>query len=358
MVQLSGSTDNQAADTRGEPLFTMQIDSADDPSITIPLSVFAGDNAEVLAAQFSETNKLDSNTRDELTLAIIEYAKTQGAVPPIFALQVELPDGTVAPLNVYKGDKPRELAAIFARRHSLPTQPTVDMLHAQIVRRAKAGGHVQPLMVLNVTTTVGMSQFVLYEGDQVAEGVAVFAEAQNLTVTETVRLQKAVIKQLKQRKLVTPVLEMPVDLGPSHDSQVAKLVVYDGEVMEQVAIEFSEQHSLGWMQQQAVLRMLDDQLTAKHLLPPLLATVSYTFEPGPEAGAGEQLVARIPVHEGDQPEAVAFQFVAQVRPPAPPAAQQHKTPKHTHTTHTHARAACSLLPAHTHLQLPSLACLG
>lgn len=65
-------------------------------------------------------------------------------------------------------------------------------------------------------------------------------------------------------------------------------------------------NALTWIEQQAILQLLDEQLTAKGLLPPRLFSVTYAFE-----SSVPPRVAQIPIHQGDDPDTVAARFVQQ-----------------------------------------------
>jgi hypothetical protein len=289
----------------------MQVETAEDSNVSVPLHLFDGDNAEVVASRFAAANGLDSNTRDELVMAIVEYAKRRGTVPPLFAVSLQLPDGSKSPLNVYKGDKPAELAQIFVARHGL-LPGTVEPIREEIVRRARAGGHMQPLLKLDVKTPAGVKALLVYEGEMVGRVVAEFAEREDLEAAQVLQLQLALREELKVRQLVQPLLEITVDLGKGAQGvgrpRRVTLAVYDGETVEQVAAEFATEHGLAWKQQQAVQLLLDDALTQKGLLPPLLFTQAIGLPARPPDLAVES--ATIPVHAGDDPSAVAAQFVA------------------------------------------------
>ena len=314
-------------------LFTLDVENGHEPgSPTVPLVVREGDNAEVLASLFAARYRLDDATRDELALAIVEHSKALGFVRPLFVLQVsgdhsrparrpfciglnlcprppflnELPPASQAnvsnstvPLNVYKGDVPRGTAQLFAQRYNL-SEEAQTLIERVIASKAKKDGHMHPLLSLDVTIAEGeQAELNVYEGDIVADVVSTFAAKYGLSDLALVRLQRALLEELKANKLAEPLLELSVDLGAERGS--VPLALYDGEVLEHVAAEFASANSLNHEQTEGVVVLLEEQLTKQGLLPPLLFKLPVLLESG--------RVVQLAVHEGDAAPQLAAAFV-------------------------------------------------
>ena len=114
------------------------------------------------------------------------------------------------------------------------------------------------------------------------------------------KLQRALLNQLKAHNLAEPVLELNVELGEAKGGSVP-LALYEGEVLEHVAAEFGALHDLSHTETEAVVLLLEEQLTKKGLLPPLLFKLPVVLP--------SDRVVQLGVHDGDEPHALAASFV-------------------------------------------------
>lgn len=203
------------------------------------------------------------------------------------------------PLNVYKGDAPRGTAKLFAQRYNLSADAQT-LIERVIANKAKEDGHLHPLLSLSVTIAPGeQAELNVFEGDILADVVSTFAATHGLSDLALVRLQRELLQQLKSNKLAEPLLEVEVDLG--QDRGTVPLALYEGEVLEHVAAEFSDEYDLNVDEAEGVVLMLEEQLTARGLLPPLLFKLPVVLESG--------RVVQLPVHEGDEAAQLAASFV-------------------------------------------------
>ena len=206
---------------------------------------------------------------------------------------------STVPLNVYKGDAPRGTAKLFAQRYNL-SEDAQSLIERVIAKKAKEDGHLHPLLSLTVTIAPDeQAELNVYEGDVVADVVSTFAAKYGLSDLALVRLQRALLQELKKNKLAEPLLELPVDLGS--DKGMVPLALYDGEVLEHVATEFAEEHGLSLDEAEGVVVMLEEQLTRRGLLPPLLFKLPVILKSG--------RVVQLPVHDGDEAAELAAAFV-------------------------------------------------
>lgn len=200
---------------------------------------------------------------------------------------------------MYKGDAPRGTAKLFAQRHNL-SQAAQTLIERVIASKAKQDGHIHPLLSLSVTIAPDeKAELNVYEGDIVADVVSSFAAKYGLSDVALVRLQRALLQHLKSNKLAEPLVELNVDLGPQKGT--VPLALYDGEVLEHVAAEFAGQHDLTLEEAEGVVVLLEEQLTTRGLLPPLLFKLPVLLESG--------RVVQLPVHEGDEAARLAALFV-------------------------------------------------
>lgn len=214
------------------------------------------------------------------------------------AVQANVSNSTV-PLNVYKGDAPRGTAKLFAQRYNL-SQASQTLIERVIASKAKQDGHMHPLLSLSVTIAPDeKAELNVYEGDLVADVVSTFAATYGLSDLALVRLQRALLQHLKSNKLAEPLVELNVDLGP--EKGTVPLALYDGEVLEHVATEFAGQHDLNIEEAEGVVVLLEEQLTTRGLLPPLLFKLPVLLESG--------RVVQLSVHEGDEAARLAALFV-------------------------------------------------
>lgn len=214
------------------------------------------------------------------------------------AAQANVSNSTV-PLNVYKGDVPRGTAKLFAQRYNL-SEDAQTLIERVIASKAKENGHIHPLLSLAVTIAPGeQAELNVFEGDIVADVVSTFAAEHGLSDLALVRLQRALLQHLKSNKLAEPLLEVSVNLGP--EKGTVPLALYDGEVLEHVAAEFADQHNLGLEEAEGVVVLLEEQLTTRGLLPPLLFKLPVVLESG--------RVVQLPVHDGDDAAHLAASFV-------------------------------------------------
>ena len=193
-------------------------------------------------------------------------------------------------------------AALFARQYNL-TAEAQQLIERVIASKAKEEGHIHPLLSLNVTVPgepPRTASLDMYEGDALAEVVGAFAAQHKLSEAATVRLQRALLQQLKDHRLAEPILELSVDLGGARGS--VPLALYEGELMEQVAAEFAAAHGLTHVESEGVLALLEEQLTTRGLLPPLLFKLPVALE-------GSARVVQLSVHVGDDPAVLAEAFV-------------------------------------------------
>jgi hypothetical protein len=203
------------------------------------------------------------------------------------------------PLNVYKGDAPRGTAKLFAQRYNL-SEDAQTLIERVIASKAKDGGHIHPLLSLAVKIAPDeQAELNVYDGDIVADVVSTFAATHGLSDLALVRLQRALLQQLKSNNLAEPLLEVSVNLGPERGT--APLALYDGEVLEHVAAEFADEHSLSLEEAEGVVVLLEEQLTTRGLLPPLLFKLPVVLESG--------RVVQLPVHDGDEAAQLAGSFV-------------------------------------------------
>ena len=194
-------------------------------------------------------------------------------------------------------------AALFARQYNL-TAEAQQLIERVIASKAKEEGHIHPLLSLNVTVPgepPRTASLDMYEGDALAEVVGAFAAQHKLSEAATVRLQRALLQQLKDHRLAEPILELSVDLGGARGS--VPLALYEGELMEQVAAEFAAAHGLTHVESEGVLALLEEQLTTRGLLPPLLFKLPVALDEGSER------VVQLSVHVGDDPAVLAEAFV-------------------------------------------------
>jgi hypothetical protein len=101
--------------------------------------------------------------------------------------------------------------------------------------------------------------------------------------------------------LMKPIFELGVTLL-SGKREVLK--IYDGDNIESVAIDFAQEHGLGHDEREALIAAVEEQASARKLLPPLLFKL-----PVKVGDQKDPWIAQLYVHQGDVPVGVASSFV-------------------------------------------------
>ena len=120
-------------------------------------------------------------------------------------------------LNVYKGDTVWKAASDFAQRFNL-SAAAKHQIWRRLALVARGGGHLQPLLLLNVSGAAPAAgaltppQLSVYEGDDVAQLVAEFGAKHGLGEEGVRRLRAAAMERLKAAHLVPPLLSLPLRL--------------------------------------------------------------------------------------------------------------------------------------------------
>ena len=310
------------AATEKKALFTLNINvtSTEAKGAAIPLTLHEGETPGEVAAEFARKNGLSDVSRDELTVAILQYAKEKGFISPLFAMPVTLPpaEGSAEStgerethqLAWYPGDKASAIAANFAAKHNLDSTQRIQLVRG-LTKEARARGLVRPIFSLNVALPLddGAEEGALpkrapldvYDGDDLDVAASDFVAQHSLPEVYRPQIRQGLRTRAKSMDLMKPIFELGVTLL-SGKREVLK--IYDGDNIESVAIDFAQEHGLGHDEREALIAAVEEQASARKLLPPLLFKL-----PVKVGDQKDPWIAQLYVHQGDVPVGVASSFV-------------------------------------------------
>lgn len=305
-------------------LFTLQVNvsGTEAEGGVVPLTVHEGESPTQVAAEFARKNGLPDVSRNELTVAIMQYAKEKGFVAPVFAVPVTLPaavdgagEGGTAQVAWYPGDQASAIAADFAAKHNLDATQRVQLVRG-LVKEARARGLVKPIFSLNIALPLeddandGAAPerlpLDIYDGDDLDVAASDFVAQHSLPDAYRSQVRQGLRAKAKEMKLIKPIFELGVTLL-SGERKV--LQIYDGDNVETVAINFAQEHNLGHDEREALIAAVEEQASARKFLPPLLFKL-----PVKVGDSKDPWIAQLYVHQGDVPGQVAASFVRRILP--------------------------------------------
>ena len=317
----------EAAPTAKKELFTLQVNvtGAETEGGVVPLTLHEGEAPGEVAAAFARANGLPDVSRDELTVAILQYAKQNGFVTPAFSIPITLPpaegatEGETAALDWFPGDQASSVAADFAVKHNLDGTQRLQLVRG-LIKEARVRGLVQPIFTLNVALPLdeGATEGTepkrvpldIYDGDDLDDAASEFVTRHSLPDVYRAQIRQGLRARAKTMELIKPVFELGVTLL-SGAREVLK--VYDGDNVESVAIDFAQTHDLAHDEREALIAAVEEQASARKLLPPLLFKL-----PVKVGDQKDPWIAQLYVHQGDVPAQIAASFVRQRHLPARP----------------------------------------
>jgi hypothetical protein len=317
----------EAAPTAKKELFTLQVNvtGAETEGGVVPLTLHEGEAPGEVAAAFARANGLPDVSRDELTVAILQYAKQNGFVTPAFSIPITLPpaegatEGETATLDWFPGDQASSVAADFAVKHNLDGTQRLQLVRG-LIKEARVRGLVQPIFTLNVALPLdeGATEGTepkrvpldIYDGDDLDDAASEFVTRHSLPDVYRAQIRQGLRARAKTMELIKPVFELGVTLL-SGAREVLK--VYDGDNVESVAIDFAQTHDLAHDEREALIAAVEEQASARKLLPPLLFKL-----PVKVGDQKDPWIAQLYVHQGDVPAQIAASFVRQRHLPARP----------------------------------------
>lgn len=310
----------------GEPkeLFTLQVNvtGAETEGGVVPLTLREGEAPAEVAAAFAKANGLPPLSRDELTVAILQYAKANGFVPPAFSIPITLPapadapeatEGEATSLDWYAGDQASQIAADFAVKHELDGTQRLQLVRG-LIKEARVRGLVSPIFSLNVALPVGPPEIEggepppprrvpldIFDGDDLDDSASDFVAAHSLPEVYRAQIRQGLRARAKEMELIKPIFELGVTLL---NSERAVLKVFDGDNVDSVAIDFAQNHNLEHDEREALIAAVEEQASARKLLPPLLFKL-----PVKVGDQKDPWIAQLYVHQGDVPAQVCFQLL-------------------------------------------------
>ena len=273
---------------------------------------------QTVAEAFAKQHSLPELSKKELTVAILQYAKQNGFVSPAFSLPITLPPaaegeaGESAVIPWYPGDSGAQLASEFAKQHGLGADQRIQILRG-LIKEAKGRGLVQPIFSLNVALPPFPGEdgeeppppkrvpLDVYDGDDLETVAAEFTARHSLPDAYQAQVRQGLRQRAKEQGLVRALFELGVTLL-SGEREVLK--VYEGDNIDQVAIDFAIKHDLGHDEREALVAAVEEQAQARKLVQPLL------FKLPVKVGQPEDpWIAQLYVHQGDVPAQIATTFV-------------------------------------------------
>ena len=302
-------------------LFTLQVNVTGEEAGgggAVPLTLHEGESPAEVAEAFAKQHSLPELSKKELTVAILQYAKQNGFVSPAFSLPITLPPaaegeaGESAVIPWYPGDSGAQLASEFAKQHGLGAEQRIQILRG-LIKEAKGRGLVQPIFSLNVALPPFPGEdgeeppppkrvpLDVYDGDDLETVAAEFTARHSLPDAYQAQVRQGLRQRAKEQGLVRALFELGVTLL-SGEREVLK--VYEGDNIDQVAIDFAIQHDLGHDEREALVAAVEEQAQARKLVQPLL------FKLPVKVGQPEDpWIAQLYVHQGDVPAQIATTFV-------------------------------------------------
>ena len=141
----------------------------------------------------------------------------------------------------------------------------------------------------------------VYDGDDLETVAAEFTARHSLPDAYQAQVRQGLRQRAKEQGLVRALFELGVTLL-SGEREVLK--VYEGDNIDQVAIDFAITHDLGHDEREALVAAVEEQAQARKLVQPLL------FKLPVKVGQPEDpWIAQLYVHQGDVPAQIATTFV-------------------------------------------------
>ncbi len=315
--------DTAAPASDKKELFTLNINikGTDAEGGAVPLTLHEGEAPGDVAAEFARKNGLPDVSRDELTVAILQYAKEKGFMSPVFAVPVTLPPaessaettaGQSETVSVpwYPGDQASAIAADFATKHNLDGTQRVQLVRG-LIKEARVRGLVRPIFSLNVAlplddgaaegATPKRVPLEIYDGDDLEVAASNFVAQHSLPDGYRAQIKQGLRERAKSMELIKPIFELGVTLL---NGEREELKIYDGDNVETVAIDFAQTHKLEHDEREALIAAVEEQASARKFLPPLLFKL-----PVKVGDQKDPWIAQLYVHQGDVPAQVAASFV-------------------------------------------------
>jgi hypothetical protein len=309
-----------AAASDKKELFTLNINvkGTGAEGAAVPLTLHEGESPGEVAAEFARKNGLPDVSRDELTVAILQYAKENGFMSPAFAVPVTLPptegtgagQGETVSVPWYPGDQASAISADFAAKHNLDDTQRVQLLRG-LIKEARVRGLVRPIFSLNVAlpleegaaegATPKRVPLDIYDGDDLEVAASTFVAQHSLPDVYRAQIRQGLRDRAKNMELIKPIFELGVTLL---NGQREILKIYDGDNVETVAIDFAQTHKLGHDEREALIAAVEEQASARKFLPPLIFKL-----PVKVGDQNNPWIAQLYVHQGDVPAQVAASFV-------------------------------------------------
>ena len=294
-------------------LFTLQINVTelvgtgigDDGVVT--LTANSGVSPNVIADDFIANHSLPHASKPEIAASIMNYAKRNGFVSPIFSIPVQLPalsdasEGATpreAVASWFPGDQASIVAAQFAQEHGLRDDQRRQLLRA-LVAEARTRNLVSPVFTLEVELPddKGVEKADVFDGDDLDEVARAFVEKHSLPEPATKLVRTGLTKKAKAAGVVRPVLEIGVKML---DGKREPLKLYAGENFMDAAVDFAFEHKLNNNERESLLAAVEEQGQKNGLLQPLLFKLPLRVG-DPEA----PMFTQVYVHAGDVPRELA-----------------------------------------------------
>lgn len=303
----------ESEDGSPKVLFTLQVNLTDilgdevGENGVVPLEVVDGANPLATAADFSAQHQLPEKSKNELAVAVMQYAKQNGFVAPTFSVPVQLPlpadapegsEGEAAKVNWFPGDVPSTVAAVFAQKHSLNDAQRRQLVRA-LAAEAKSRKLLSPVFTLDVEMPGDQEKQTIqaYDGDDIEDLASSFVEQHQLPAGARQLIRDGLSKKAKAAGLLTPVLELGVTLL---NGEKKPLKLYNGDHIHASAMEFAAEHGLSHDERESLIAAVEEQGQARGMVKPLL------FKFPIKVGNPEQpWITQVYVHEGDVPQQVA-----------------------------------------------------
>ena len=204
------------ADAERKPMYSLQVNLGERGEV--PMLVYEGDNALLVAQEFAAKYGLAEDIVPGLQEAIVNHHNTKVAPPEkklLYDLKVTV-DGKEVPMLVYEGDNALVVAQEFAAKHGL-AEDMVPKLQEAVVNHHNTQAERKPLYSLNVNLGErGEVPMLVYEGDNALVVAQEFAAKYGLAEDIVPKLQEAIVNHHNTKVAPAekkPLYSIPVNLG-------------------------------------------------------------------------------------------------------------------------------------------------